>query len=80
MLYAKAMSLPPAQVAPYIVDANFDPALPGGLPQGGETVVNFPNSHLGYAITWYGLAVALLGVYGVFVWRRLKGGEGTPQA
>jgi surfeit locus 1 family protein len=79
-LYAKAMGLPPAKVAPYILDADFDPSLPGGLPQGGETVVHFPNSHLGYAITWYGLAVALLGVYGVFVRRRLKGGEDTPQA
>jgi surfeit locus 1 family protein len=43
------------------------------LPQGGETVVSFPNSHLGYAITWFGLAAALAGVYAVFVWRRLRG-------
>lgn len=83
-LYAEAMGLPPAKVAPYIVDAVFDPDLPGGLPQGGETVVSFPNNHLGYAITWYGLAAALVGVYGVFAWRRLKGtgGDGgdAPQA
>jgi hypothetical protein len=26
------------------------------------TVINLPNSHLQYAITWYGLALALLGV------------------
>jgi surfeit locus 1 family protein len=70
-LYAEAHGLPPDRVAPYIVDADFDPSLPGGLPQGGETVVNFPNNHLGYAITWYGLALALAGVYAVFVWRRL---------
>ncbi len=74
-LYAEAYGLPPAEVAPYIIDAVFDRSLPGGLPQGGETVVNFPNSHLGYAITWFGLALALAGVYGVFAWRRITGGR-----
>ncbi len=77
-LYAKAHGLPPDKVAPYIVDADFDAALPGGLPQGGETVVSFPNNHLGYAITWYGLAIALAGVYTVFIWRRLKERRGKP--
>lgn len=31
------------------------------------------NPHLGYAITWFGLAAALVGVIGVFTRRRLKG-------
>ncbi len=26
------------------------------MPVGGLTVVTFPNNHLGYAITWFGLA------------------------
>lgn len=30
---------------------------PGALPQGGETVVEFPNNHLGYALTWFGFAL-----------------------
>jgi len=30
------------------------------------------NPHLGYAITWFGLAAALVGVVAVFAWRRLK--------
>jgi len=30
------------------------------------------NPHLGYAITWFGLAAALVGVVAVFTWRRLK--------
>lgn len=30
---------------------------PGELPQGGETVLEFPNNHLGYAITWFGFAL-----------------------
>ena len=37
-------------------------------PYGGVTRVNIPNNHLGYAVTWYGLALALLVV--VFIYRR----------
>ena len=72
-IYAAAAGLPAAEVAPYIIDARFDPALPGGLPQGGETIVSFPNNHLQYAVTWFGLAAALLGVFLVFARGRLKG-------
>lgn len=47
--------------APFFLDARASP--PGGLPQGGETRVVFRNTHLEYAITWYGLALALIAVY-----------------
>lgn len=53
-LAALAGSLP-APVAPIYVDLPAGP--PGALPQGGETVVSFPNNHLGYAITWFGFAL-----------------------
>lgn len=56
-----------SDVAPYFVDADAAPN-PGGLPVGGLTVVSFPNSHLVYAVTWYGLAL-MLG--GFFVYRRV---------
>jgi surfeit locus 1 family protein len=36
---------------------------PGGWPKGGQTQVAFRNEHLQYAITWFALAAALLGVY-----------------
>ena len=36
------------------------------LPIGAKTETNLRNSHLGYAITWYGIACALIGVYAVF--------------
>uniref|UniRef100_UPI00313B2D6D SURF1 family protein n=1 Tax=Inquilinus sp. OTU3971 TaxID=3043855 RepID=UPI00313B2D6D len=49
-------------VAPYFIDADATPN-PGGLPIGGLTVIAFPNSHLVYALTWFGLAALLaLGV------------------
>ncbi|OYZ68721.1 MAG: surfeit 1, partial [Rhizobiales bacterium 24-66-13] len=61
-----------AKVAPFIIDADAS-ANPGGLPQGGETRLTFPNRHLEYALTWYGLAVTLAGVYVAFVISRRRG-------
>ena len=48
--------------APVVIEADASPN-PGGLPKGGQTVVNFRNQHLSYAVTWYGLAAVLLGVW-----------------
>jgi surfeit locus 1 family protein len=50
-----------AGLVPFFVDADATPN-PGGLPVGGVTVIDLPNSHLQYAVTWYGLAAALAGV------------------
>lgn len=75
MLFAAASGLPPEAVAPYIIDARFDPRLPGGLPQGGETIVSFPNNHLQYALTWFGLAAALAGVFVAFAVKRRREGR-----
>ncbi len=48
--------------APIIVEAD-GTANPGGWPLGGQTIVDFPNNHLTYALTWFGLALALACVY-----------------
>lgn len=56
---AKALGL---TAPPVMVEADDTPN-PGGWPLGGRTVVDFPNDHLQYAITWFGLALALLTVY-----------------
>jgi surfeit locus 1 family protein len=48
--------------APAVIEADATPN-PGGWPRGGRTVVNFRNQHLSYAVTWFGLAVVLLGVW-----------------
>ncbi|SFP94428.1 SURF1 family protein [Variovorax sp. 770b2] len=75
--------------APYFVDAEADPSLSpetAGYPVRGLTVIAFPNSHLVYALTWYGLALMVLGG-AWFVWRdgrgrarRAPGGSGENAA
>lgn len=52
---AKARGLE-GPVASYFIDADATPN-PGGWPRGGLTVVRFANSHLIYALTWFGLAL-----------------------
>lgn len=47
--------------APYFIDAD-DTKNPGDLPVGGLTQITFHNSHLVYAITWYGLAIMTAGM------------------
>jgi surfeit locus 1 family protein len=66
---AKARAL--KRTAPFTIDADSTPN-PGGLPQGGDTRVVFTNNHLQYAVTWFGIALALVGVFGVFAWQRVK--------
>ena len=59
-----------ADAAPFSIDADAT-ANPGGLPRGGMTMLAIPNNHLSYALTWFGLAIGLLGVFATFVWRRI---------
>ncbi|MGI6244487.1 MAG: SURF1 family protein [Pseudochelatococcus sp.] len=61
------------RVAPFLIDA-FDTHGDGASmwPKGGLTVVSFPNNHLDYAFTWFGLAVTLLVVFALFACRQLK--------
>lgn len=60
-----------ARAAPFTVDADATPN-PGGLPQGGDTRVAFTNNHLQYAVTWFGIALSLIGVFAAFAWQRLR--------
>lgn len=61
-------------VAPFYVEQEAPPA-PGGLPQVGSLKPAFPNNHLGYAITWYGLAAGLVGVFGFWFAGRWRAGR-----
>lgn len=52
------------KASPYYVDQF---AVPGReWPKGGTTRLAFSNRHLEYALTWYGLALALVGVWVAF--------------
>ena len=57
------------RAAPFTIDADATPN-PGGWPLGGQTVLAIRNDHLAYAMTWFGLALTLLGVVAAFVWKR----------
>lgn len=61
------------RTAPFLIDADATPN-PGGLPVGGLTRIAFPNRHLEYALTWYGLAATLLAVFAAYAWGRLRRG------
>lgn len=61
----------PEDYVGFFIDAN-DAPNPGGLPIGGVTLISLPNNHLQYVVTWYGLAVALVGVMGAWLWRQRK--------
>ena len=62
-----------APFAPFYVDLPAGP--PGELPQGGETVVEFPNNHLGYAYTWYGFAIVAVVMLGFWFARQRAAGK-----
>jgi surfeit locus 1 family protein len=58
------------RAAPFWVD--LDPVASGtGWPRPGQTRLTIPNNHLGYALTWFGIALALIGVFGSWAWRRV---------
>lgn len=55
-------------VAPFYIDQE-SPVPFGGLPRPGPLTVKLRNDHLGYALTWFGLAAALAGVFAVWAAR-----------
>lgn len=65
---------PKGRVLQFFIDAN-DAPNPGGLPIGGVTQFDFPNNHLQYALTWYGLAAALAIVIVIYGYRGRRTGS-----
>ena len=59
------------EVAPFYVEME-SPAPPGGVPRPGKLTVKLRNDHLGYALTWFGLAAVLVGVFGFWAVRRRR--------
>lgn len=65
-----------ARLAPFFIEAEASDVA-GGWPRGGVTRVSFPNRHLEYAVTWFGLALALVVVYAAILRRWWRQGEFT---
>ena len=59
------------QAAPFYIEQE-SPAAPGGLPAAGTLTPTFPNNPLGYAMTWYGLALVLAGSFAFWVVGRAR--------
>ncbi len=57
------------EAPPYYVDS-FGRENAGAWPKGDVTRVEFSNRHLEYALTWFGLAAALIGVFAVYSLKR----------
>ena len=60
-----------ATAASFYIDQEA-PVPTGGLPLPGKLSIALPDNHLQYAITWFGLALALAGVYTTWLVRRLR--------
>ncbi len=68
----------PAPVAPFFVDAQ-DRLDTGNWPVPGLTVVQFRDHHLGYALTWFGMALLALFAAGFVVRSEFRrGGSARP--
>jgi cytochrome oxidase assembly protein ShyY1 len=61
--------------APFYIDQE-TPVPPGGSPRPGPLTVKLRNDHLGYALTWFGLAATLAAVFAFWLWGRR---ENAPQ-
>ena len=59
------------ELLPIIIEAQIGPD-PYALPIGGQTRVEFPNDHMQYAITWFGLALVLLIGFSLYFRQYLK--------
>ena len=69
-MFASAFENTERPYAPVFLDAEGE--APGGWPKGSATRLELPNRHLEYALTWFGLAGALLAVFIVYALQRLR--------
>lgn len=66
-----AASLNWGQVAPFYIDLEA-PVPVGDVPKPGALVPKLRDNHLQYAITWFGLALAVFGTYGFWLFGRRR--------
>lgn len=75
---ATKRGLKAADVAPYFIDAD-GKGSPAKLPVGGLTRISFPNNHLSYALTWFGMAaLTLVAAWIVLRPRKRREGDTDP--
>ena len=55
------------QVAPFYLDLE-QPVPASGVPKPGPLEVHLKDDHMQYAITWFGLAIAVVMAFGVWLW------------
>jgi surfeit locus 1 family protein len=70
-----AAALGVTDAAPFIVVALGPATTPGtaeSFPAPAQNLPRPPNNHLSYAITWYGLAVALLVIFAIWIRKALR--------
>ena len=73
---AKARGL--GRVAPYFIDAEATSGSDAAAPVGGLTVIAFHNSHLVYVITWYTLALMVVGGMWIVIREERRARRGSP--
>lgn len=69
---AETMGVEGDRLAPFFVDVSMAENQLASGPIPGVTRIALPNSHLEYAVTWFGLAAALLVTAAFVVWRGLR--------
>lgn len=62
----------------YFIDADHLTA-PGTFPRGGLTIVEFRNSHLSYALTWYAMALLFAAGMVYVIWDRVRARKRGPR-
>lgn len=58
-------------VAPFLLEADATQNA-GGWPKGGQTIIQFSDNHLQYAVTWFSLALGVLVLFAVWVRQNRK--------
>ncbi|MFZ5732551.1 MAG: SURF1 family protein [Pseudomonadota bacterium] len=66
MAQALGWGQPAGQIAPFYIDLE-SPVPPSGIPKPGPLSVRLKDNHLQYAITWFGLAAAVLIAFGFWL-------------
>lgn len=61
-----------AGLQPLYLFLDAEQAAPGGWPSGAKTKIALSNRHFGYALTWFGLASALLVIFGLRLFARTR--------